>query len=44
MIPRAAEEEVLRNALEKVQKKNLLGRAIEDGMSAQEAFEKFGVM
>ena len=44
MIPRAAEEEVFRRALEKVQKKDLVGRAIEDGMSAQEAFKKFGVM
>jgi regulator of RNase E activity RraA len=44
VIPRAAEEEVIRRALEKVQKENLVGRAIEDGMSAQEAFKKFGVM
>jgi regulator of RNase E activity RraA len=44
VIPRAAEEEVFRRALEKVQKENLVGRAIEDGMSAQEAFKKFGVM
>jgi regulator of RNase E activity RraA len=44
VIPRAAEEEVLGRALEKVQKENLVGRAIEDGMSAQEAFKKFGVM
>jgi regulator of RNase E activity RraA len=44
LIPRAAEEEVFRRALEKVQKENLVGRAIEDGMSAQEAFKKFGVM
>jgi regulator of RNase E activity RraA len=44
VIPRAAEEEVLRKALEKVQKENLVGRAIEDGMGAQEAFKKFGVM
>jgi hypothetical protein len=42
VIPRAAEEEVFRRALEKVQKENLVGRAIEDGMSAQEAFKKFG--
>jgi hypothetical protein len=27
-----------------VQKEDLVGRAIEDGMSAQEAFKKFGVM
>jgi regulator of RNase E activity RraA len=44
VIPRAAEEEVFRRALEKVQKENLVGRAIEGGMSAQEAFKKFGVM
>jgi regulator of RNase E activity RraA len=44
VIPRAAEEEVFRKALEKVQKENLVGRAIEDGMSAQEAFKKFEVM
>ena len=44
VIPRAAEEEVFRKALEKVQKENLVRRAIEDGMSAQGAFKKFGVM
>jgi regulator of RNase E activity RraA len=44
VIPRAAEEEVFRRALEKVQKENLVGRAIENGMSTQEAFKKFGVM
>jgi len=44
VIPCDAEEEVFRRALEKVQKENSVGRAIEEGMSAQEAFEKFGVM
>jgi regulator of RNase E activity RraA len=44
VIPRAAEEEVFRRALEKVQKENQVGLAIEEGMSAQEAFKKFGVM
>jgi regulator of RNase E activity RraA len=44
VIPRAAEEEVFRKALEKVQRENLVGRAIEGGMSAQDAFKKFGVM
>jgi hypothetical protein len=44
VIPRAAEEEVFRRALEKVQKEDLVGRAIEGGMCAQEAFKKFGVM
>jgi len=44
VIPRDAEDEVFRRALEKVQQENLVGRAIEEGMSAQVAFEKFGVM
>jgi regulator of RNase E activity RraA len=44
VIPRDAEDEVFRRALEKVQQENLVGRAIEEGMSAQEAFEKSGVM
>jgi regulator of RNase E activity RraA len=44
VIPRDAEDEVFRRALEKVQQENLVGRAIEEGMGAQEAFEKFGVM
>jgi regulator of RNase E activity RraA len=44
VIPHSAEEEVFRRALEKVQNENLVGRAIENGMSAQEAFKKFGVM
>lgn len=44
VIPRAAEEEVFHKALEKVRKENAVEQAIEGGMSAQEAFEKFGVM
>src|SRR5919107_283456 len=44
VIPHAAEEEVFRKALEKVRKENLVGQAIQGGMSAQEAFKKFGVM
>jgi predicted transcriptional regulator len=44
VIPRAAEEEVFRKALEKVQRENLVAQAIEEGMSAQDAFRKFGVM
>jgi hypothetical protein len=44
VIPRSAEEEVFRRALQKVQKENLVGQAIEGGMSAQEAFKRFGVM
>jgi regulator of RNase E activity RraA len=44
VIPRAAEEEALRRAVEKVETENAIRIAIEGGISATEAFEKFGVM
>lgn len=44
VIPRAAEEEVVRGALEKVRGENLVRRAIEAGMSAREAFATYGIM
>lgn len=44
VVPRAAEEEVFRRALEKARKEGLVERAIRDGMGAREAFNKFGVM
>ncbi len=44
VIPRAAEEEVIRLALEKARGEKLVARAIADGMGAVEAFEKFGIM
>lgn len=43
-IPRAAEEEVLRCAIEKASKENLVRKAIENGMGAAEAFATYGVM
>jgi regulator of RNase E activity RraA len=43
-IPREAENDVLREALEKVEKENLVRVAIENGMSTVEAFAKYGVM
>ena len=43
-IPRRVETEVLRLALEKAAKENLVRVAIENGMSTVEAFAKFGVM
>ena len=43
-IPQAAEREVLARALEKVAKENQVRTAIERGMSAAEALEKFGVL
>ena len=44
IIPREAEEEVITKALEKARGEKLVKKAIEGGMSACEAFEKFGIM
>lgn len=44
VIPRAAEVEVLRRALEKAEKENLVRAAIRRGMGAAEAFATYGVM
>ena len=44
IIPQAAAEEAINKALEKVRTENLVRKAIEEGMSTVEAFEKFGVM
>jgi regulator of RNase E activity RraA len=44
IIPEAAIEEVFSLAVEKARGEKLVRKAIEDGMSACEAFEKFGIM
>lgn len=44
VVPRAAEEETFRLALEKVSTENLVRKAIDAGMSATEAYRRFGVM
>jgi len=44
VIPKAAEEEAITKALEKVSKENTVRAAILEGMSTVEAFHKFGVM
>ncbi len=44
VIPRQAEEEAIRRALEKVSTENQVRAAIERGMSTVEAFKTFGVM
>jgi 4-hydroxy-4-methyl-2-oxoglutarate aldolase len=44
VIPREAEEEAIRRALEKVSAENRVRTAIENGMSTVEAFKTFGVM
>lgn len=43
-IPTEAEQDVLRQSLEKVDKENQVRIAIENGMSTVEAFARFGVM
>lgn len=44
VIPRRAEEEAIRRALEKASTENRVRLAIEAGMSTVEAFKRFGVM
>jgi 4-hydroxy-4-methyl-2-oxoglutarate aldolase len=44
VVPRAAEEECIRRALEKLEGENLVRIAIENGMSTVDAFAKYGVM
>lgn len=44
IVPRAAEGEVFRRALEKARGEKRVQKAIQEGMSASEAFAKFGIM
>jgi regulator of RNase E activity RraA len=44
IIPQAAEEEVFAKSVEKAQGEKLVRKAIESGMSAADAFKKFGIM
>ena len=44
IIPKNIEKEVIEKALEKARGEKLVKKAIEGGMSAFEAFEKFGIM
>ncbi len=44
IVPRQAEEEIITKALEKARGEKLVRKAIESGMSAREAFDKFGIM
>ncbi len=44
IVPRSAEEDVIRLSLEKVRDENLVAEAIRGGMSTVEAFDKYGVM
>jgi len=44
IIPRQIESEVVQRAYEKVTGENQVRKALETGMSARDAFEKFGIM
>lgn len=44
VVPHAAERDVIRLALEKVEGEDRVRRAIEEGMSTVQAFERFGIM
>jgi regulator of RNase E activity RraA len=44
IVPQQAEKDIIRQALEKAQGEQLVRKAIENGMSAVEAFATFGIM
>ena len=44
VVPREAEDEIFAGAIEKARGEKQVQKAIEDGMSASEAFKKFGIM
>ena len=44
IIPQEIEKDIVEKAIEKVNGENLVRKAIQNGMSAVEAFEKFGIM
>lgn len=43
-MPRVAEKETLARALEKARKEKAVRRALEEGVSARDAFEKYGIL
>lgn len=44
IIPQEVEKEVIEKAYEKATGEKTVGNAIRDGMSAKEAFTKYGIM
>ena len=44
VVPREVEEEVFRRAIEKARGEKVVRKAIQEGLSAREAFEKFGIL
>lgn len=44
VIPRVAEQEALARAFEKARKEKVVRKALEEGVSARDAFEKYGIL
>lgn len=44
IVPKGSEEEIFRLAIEKARGEKMVQKKIEEGMSAKEAFEKYGIM
>jgi regulator of RNase E activity RraA len=44
VVPQVAEEEALARAFEKAHKEKVVRKALEDGTSARDAFEKYGIL
>jgi regulator of RNase E activity RraA len=44
VVPKVAEEEVFRRAIEKARGEKMVQKKIQEGMSAKEAFDKYGIM
>jgi regulator of RNase E activity RraA len=44
VIPKEAEQDVFAAAFDKARKEKVVRKALEEGMSSREAFEKFGIL
>jgi regulator of RNase E activity RraA len=44
IVPKDVEEEVFSRAIEKARGEKIVQKKIQEGMSAKEAFEKYGIM
>jgi hypothetical protein len=43
-VPKASEQEVFARALEKVRAEKTVGKALDEGMTARDAFAKYGIL
>jgi regulator of RNase E activity RraA len=44
VVPKAAEEEIMAAAFDKARKEKVVRKALEDGLPAKDAFEKYGIL